>query len=250
MPITMAETNAIDIESGAWRNGTIAIDTTLIAQPIRIISRVRSISSSRIASTAVVSIVFGSGVPPDSDGVIDCDGDVENGAGLCSVIVGCADCGRSTTVAPLVLSSSPGAIAGVYRLRPMARFSNRVYLVTGGGRGIGRAISKRLVDDGARVCIVDPDRHAGTDAAREYGDHVLYVRGSVAAERDVRRTVGACVRWGKRLDGVVNNAGIADPEVGALEDISLATWRKYIDTNLTGTFLISKAAVTHLRRAR
>jgi len=132
----------------------------------------------------------------------------------------------------------------------MARFSNRVFLVTGGGRGIGRAITKRLVDDGARVCIIDPDRHAGTDAAREYGDHVLYVRGSVAAERDVRRAVAACVRWGKRLDGVVNNAGIAQPEVGALEDISLATWKKYIDTNLTGTFLISKAAVTHLRRAR
>lgn len=128
------------------------------------------------------------------------------------------------------------------------RFSDTVVLVTGGARGIGRAITKRLVDEGARVCILDPDRHAGTDAAREYGDHVLYVRGSVASERDVRRAVSGCVRWGKRLDGVVNNAGIARPNLGPIEDVTLATWRKYIDTNLTGTFLVTKAAIPHLRR--
>ncbi len=128
------------------------------------------------------------------------------------------------------------------------RFTDTVILVTGGGRGIGRAITKRLVDEGARVCVLDADRHAGTDAAREYGDHVLYVRGSVASERDVRRAVSACVRWGKRLDGVVNNAGIADPEIGPIEDVTLATWRKYIDTNLSGAFLVTKAAVPHLRR--
>ncbi|CAN5919713.1 glucose 1-dehydrogenase [soil metagenome] len=129
------------------------------------------------------------------------------------------------------------------------RFTDKVVLVTGGGRGIGRAIVKRIADEGGRVCIVDPDRHAGTDAAREYGDHVLYVRGSVASERDVRRAVSTCLRWGKRLDGVVNNAGIADPKVGAIEDITLAVWRKYIDTNLTGMFLVTKTAVPHLRRA-
>jgi NAD(P)-dependent dehydrogenase (short-subunit alcohol dehydrogenase family) len=70
----------------------------------------------------------------------------------------------------------------------------------------------------------------------------------VASERDVRRAVSGCVRWGKRLDGVVNNAGIADPEIGPIEDVSLATWRKFIDVNLTGAFLVTKAAVPHLRR--
>ncbi len=129
------------------------------------------------------------------------------------------------------------------------RFTDTVILVTGGGRGIGQAITKRLVEEGARVCILDPDRHAGTDAVREYGN-VLYVRGSVASERDVRRAVSGCVRWGKRLDGVVNNAGLAAPDSGPIEDVSLATWRKFLDTNLTGTFLVTKAAVPHLRRTR
>ena len=130
------------------------------------------------------------------------------------------------------------------------RFTDKVYLVTGGGRGIGRAIVQRLAEEGGRVCILDPDRHAGTDAAREYGTAVLYARGSVAAERDVRRAVSTCVKWGRRLDGVVNNAGIARPSVGRLEDISLATWRKYLDTNLTGAFLVTRAAAPHLRRSK
>jgi len=130
------------------------------------------------------------------------------------------------------------------------RFTDKVYLVTGGGRGIGRAIVRRLVEEGARACIVDPDRHGGTDAAREYGAAVLYVRGSVASERDVRRAVAACVKWGGRLDGVVNNAGLTSVKVGRLDDISLATWKKFIDTNLTGVFLVTRAAVEHLRRTK
>lgn len=130
------------------------------------------------------------------------------------------------------------------------RFAGKVFLVTGAGRGIGRAIAARLVDDGGRVCIVDRDRHAGLDAAREYGEPVMFVRADVASERDVRRAVSACVRWGKRLDGVVNNAAIADPHAGQIESLSLAAWRRSIDVNLTGAFLIVKHAVRHLRRTR
>lgn len=130
------------------------------------------------------------------------------------------------------------------------RFDDKVVLVTGGGRGIGRAIVRRLVAEGARVCIVDADRHAGLDATREYGERTSFVRADIAAERDVRRAVSTCVRWGKRLDGVVNNAAIADPDAGPLEALPLAKWRKFVDVNLTGTYLVTKYAIPHLRRAR
>jgi NAD(P)-dependent dehydrogenase (short-subunit alcohol dehydrogenase family) len=130
------------------------------------------------------------------------------------------------------------------------RFDGKVFLVTGGGRGIGRAIVKRLADDGAQVCVVDVDRHAGIDAVREYGERITYVRASVASERDVRRAISTCARWGKRLDGIVNNAGIANPHTGPLEALSLATWRKYLDANLTGTMLVAKHAIPQLRRTR
>jgi NAD(P)-dependent dehydrogenase (short-subunit alcohol dehydrogenase family) len=126
----------------------------------------------------------------------------------------------------------------------------KVFLVTGGARGIGRAIVKRLAGDGARVCVVDTDRAAGLDAAREYGERVTFVRADVASERDVRRAVAACVRWGRRLDGVVNDAAIADPAAGPIEALSLARWRRTLDVNLTGTFLVAKHAARHLRRAR
>jgi NAD(P)-dependent dehydrogenase (short-subunit alcohol dehydrogenase family) len=128
------------------------------------------------------------------------------------------------------------------------RFDGKVFLVTGGGRGIGRAIVKRLVDDGAQVCVVDSDRPAGLDAAREYGERVMFVRADVASERDVRRAVSTCARWARRLDGVVNDAAIADPVAGPLESLSLVRWRKFLDVNLTGTFLVAKHAVAHLRR--
>src|SRR6185295_19830159 len=100
------------------------------------------------------------------------------------------------------------------------RFANKAYLVTGGGSGIGRAIVQRLVEDGARVWIVDVDAHAGRDAALEYGEHVRFMRGSVASEPAVRKAVAAAVRWAGRLDGVVNDAAIADPHVPPIEKLS------------------------------
>ncbi len=130
------------------------------------------------------------------------------------------------------------------------RFDDKVYLVTGGGQGIGRAITRRLVDEGARVCVVDVDRHAGRDAADEYGARVRFEAGSVAREADVRRAVGATVRWAGRLDGVINNAGVAEPASGPPEDVTLAVWDRYLATNLTGAFLVAKHAIPHLRRAR
>ncbi|HMG57458.1 MAG TPA: glucose 1-dehydrogenase [Kofleriaceae bacterium] len=130
------------------------------------------------------------------------------------------------------------------------RFADKVFLVTGGGRGIGRAIAQRLVDDGARVCIVDRDRHAGSDAAREYGAQVSFVHADIAREPEVRRAVTSCVRWAKRLDGVVNNAAIADPHSGPIEALTLAAWRRTIDINLSGAFLVVKHAARHLRAAR
>jgi NAD(P)-dependent dehydrogenase (short-subunit alcohol dehydrogenase family) len=130
------------------------------------------------------------------------------------------------------------------------RFEGKVFLVTGGGRGIGRAIAKRLADDGGRVCILDADVAAGRDAADEYGDRVRFEKCDVSREADVRRAIAATVKWGRRLDGAVNNAGIAKPEVGPTERLALAKWQKYLAVNLTGSFLVAKHAISHLRRTR
>jgi NAD(P)-dependent dehydrogenase (short-subunit alcohol dehydrogenase family) len=130
------------------------------------------------------------------------------------------------------------------------RFADRVVLVTGGSRGIGRAIVQRLFDEGARVAIVDTDVRAGRDAEQEFGDRVTFQRADVSREAEVRRAVTATVRWGRRLDAVVNDAAIANPDVGPVEKLALATWQRFLDVNLTGTFLVTKHAVRHLRKTR
>lgn len=133
---------------------------------------------------------------------------------------------------------------------PGMRFAGKVFFVTGGGRGIGRAIVKRLVAEGARVCVADVDRAAGLDAVDEYGERVMFVRTDVASEPAVRRAIARCVAWGERLDGAVNDAAIVIPEVGPLAKLSRATWQKFLDVNLTGTFLVAKHALPHLERTR
>lgn len=130
------------------------------------------------------------------------------------------------------------------------RFTGKVFFVTGGGRGIGRAITKRLADEGAQVCIADADAHAGTDAADEYGDRVRFERTNVAREPDIRRAIGKTVRWAGRLDGVVNNAGLVEVDIGPPEDVTLAVWNRFLAVNLTGAFLVAKHAIPHLRKAR
>jgi NAD(P)-dependent dehydrogenase (short-subunit alcohol dehydrogenase family) len=130
------------------------------------------------------------------------------------------------------------------------RFDSKVFLVTGGSHGIGRAIVQRLVAEGARVCIVDTDARGGREVKDACGDRARFERGDVSREADVRRCVAATVRWAGRLDGVINNAAIANPHVAPTERLSLATWRRYIDVNLGGTFLVTKHAIAHLRRAR
>jgi NAD(P)-dependent dehydrogenase (short-subunit alcohol dehydrogenase family) len=119
----------------------------------------------------------------------------------------------------------------------------KVFVVTGGARGIGRAIVDRLVADGGRVCILDAIGTSG-------GPDVRVERCDVSRERDVTRAIAAAVRWGGRLDGVVNDAGLADPEVGPPEKLARATWQRFLDVNLTGAFLVAKHAIPALRRAR
>jgi 2-dehydro-3-deoxy-L-rhamnonate dehydrogenase (NAD+) len=120
--------------------------------------------------------------------------------------------------------------------------NGRVALVTGGARGIGLAIARRLVADGARVALVDLDKSAAERAAGELGDAAIALVADVTRTADVERAVAAAhARWG-RLDIVVNNAGITGGSKLTWE-LTDEDWNQVIACDLTSVFLVSRAAV-------
>jgi len=130
----------------------------------------------------------------------------------------------------------------------MSALNGKVALITGGGTGIGAAIAQRLVNDGARVCITGRRNRALEDVvtALPNGTGIAHP-GDISREDDVRRMVETAVTFGGRLDIVVNNAG-ANPG-GSVELLDVSEWRHALDVNATGTMLVIRAAIPHLRTA-
>ncbi len=119
-------------------------------------------------------------------------------------------------------------------------------LVTAGASGIGRCIVDAFVADGARVHVCDVDEAALESCRIETG--VTTSRTDVSDDDQVRALVADAERELGGLEVLVNNAGIAGP-TGAVDEISVADWRRTIDVNLTGQFLCAHYAVPLLRRA-
>lgn len=134
----------------------------------------------------------------------------------------------------------------------MTQSKMRTALVTGGARGIGKALCARFLEAGWNVAMIDTDAQGGEQAARELGrlGPFGFLEGDVADEARVREHVAETVRRFGALHALVNNAGIADPYQGPPEALALERWNRMIAVNLTGAFLAAKHAVPHLRRAR
>lgn len=122
----------------------------------------------------------------------------------------------------------------------MGILEGRRALITGGASGIGRAIAEAYVAAGARVVIADLDRGAADEAAR-----AVSADGAVALdvcdEDSVAAAYAAAVGELGSVDVLVNSAGVL--EESALADMSLAMWRRTLDVDLTGIFLMCRAAV-------
>jgi len=132
----------------------------------------------------------------------------------------------------------------------MRRFEGQVALITGGARGLGYTIARRLGQEGARVALLDRDARAGEDArtrlARE-GIEALFLAGDVAEEADVERAVQAVVeQWG-RLDVLVNNAGILGTP-GNLWETPVEEMDRVYRVNLRGVYLCCQKAVPVMLR--
>jgi NAD(P)-dependent dehydrogenase (short-subunit alcohol dehydrogenase family) len=122
------------------------------------------------------------------------------------------------------------------------RFQDRVALVIGGANGIGRALARRLRSEGARVAVADIDAEGAAAAADEVEGWAFEVDATDPGSLDaaVRQTVDR----GGRLDAVCSTAGLLPAQ--DFDELDLETWRRCLEVNLTGSFLVAKAATAAL----
>jgi NAD(P)-dependent dehydrogenase (short-subunit alcohol dehydrogenase family) len=127
----------------------------------------------------------------------------------------------------------------------------QVSFVTGGNRGLGRSIAIGLAEAGSDVVVMDLELTNGEAIKNEVqrlSRKCLLLQGDVSNEQDVDHHIAETVKRFGRLDILVNNAAIA----GAypLEEISISTWRKVVDVNLTGVFMCCRRTALEMRKRR
>ena len=124
------------------------------------------------------------------------------------------------------------------------RLDGKVALVTGGGSGIGAAISRAYAEQGARVVVAEINPANGQAVAAELGEAGLYHRTDVTQLQSVRAAVKAAVDHFKRLDVLVNCAGIG--LVGSVQETEPEDWNRLLAVNVTGVFHGTRAAVDQM----
>ena len=125
------------------------------------------------------------------------------------------------------------------------KLDSQVAVITGAGRGIGRAIALAYAREGANLALAarsESDLQEVVSAASDLGAEAIALPTDVTSQEDSERLArGAVERFG-RIDVLVNNAGISGP-IGQLQDNDIADWVSTISVNLTGTFLVCRAVI-------
>ena len=132
------------------------------------------------------------------------------------------------------------------------KLENKVALITGSGRGIGRAIACLFAAEGARITVTARSISEIESVAEEIGiagGDAIAIGCNVADESDVRRVVKKTIDNFGKIDILVNNAAVNLPKID-LVDIEPDDWRRVVDVNLTGTYLCTRAVIPHMRNRR
>lgn len=125
------------------------------------------------------------------------------------------------------------------------RLAGKIAIVTGGGKGIGKAIALAFAKEGAKTVVVARTQAEIEEVARQIrkeGGEAVAVQADISSEEDVARMASEVVARFQRMDILVNNAGINLP-YRRLLDITLAEWNRVLEVNLTGAFLCMRAVL-------
>ena len=129
----------------------------------------------------------------------------------------------------------------------MARLESEVAIVTGGARGIGRAIAEAYVAEGARVCIADVRIELAQQVAEALGESAIALVLDVTDEQSWNLAIGACEKLFGSVTVLVNNAGLA--EGASIDDTTLESYRRVTEVNQTGVFLGMKRVIPAMKSA-
>jgi len=132
------------------------------------------------------------------------------------------------------------------------KLAGKVAMITGGGRGIGRAIALSFAAEGASVVVSGRTSSEIKEVAREVekqGRKSLALQADVSREEDVKNMIGETVKVFERVDILVNNAATNLPYRN-VTDLTLAEWNRVLEVNLTGPFLCCRAVLPTMIRQR
>ena len=127
----------------------------------------------------------------------------------------------------------------------------KVAIVTGAARGIGKAIARHLLKQGMSVTIADVNQDTLNQTVETLSTlgPVAGVKTDVTNEDEIKQMVAVTIERFGRLDALINNAGLANPNWGKLPELELEKWERVIRTNLTGPMLCAKHAITALKES-
>ena len=125
---------------------------------------------------------------------------------------------------------------------PALKLEGRIAVITGAAQGIGRQIAARYAAEGARIAVLDHNHAAATDAANGIGPPARAYAADVGDQTSVEAAVSGILADLGRIDILVNNAAAPSPH-GKVTDLDPAAFRKTLDVNVTGAFLMSRAVL-------
>ena len=125
------------------------------------------------------------------------------------------------------------------------KFDGKIAVVTGGGSGIGKAISEKLIEKGLKTVILS--RSQGKQAAEELGQDCIFYSVDVTNYEDVKEIIKKIVNDHGRLDYLVNNAGMRNDKL--LMRMKPDDWRSSLEVNLTGTYNCTQSSMRYLLKS-